>query len=162
MRPPSLILLITTSQDRWIFPSQSWGVRNSMMITKVMMMMMMIIIIIIMMMMIIIIIIQVQGWGLVPCSGSISSPEVLWVVALGFVSHMVHIPNKVWQSVCPSKIKCKVKAKVRLQSVTSVSERGTKFNGTTVERAARPMTIQSKIKERLQNIFVYKIAWRQW
>ena len=29
IRPPSLILLITTSQDRWIFPSQSWEVRNS-------------------------------------------------------------------------------------------------------------------------------------
>ena len=41
IRPPSLILLITTSQDRWIFPSQSWEVRNSMMM---MMMMMMIII----------------------------------------------------------------------------------------------------------------------
>ena len=40
IRPPSLILLITASQDRWIFPSQSWEVRNSMM------MMMMIIIII--------------------------------------------------------------------------------------------------------------------
>ena len=38
IRPPSLILLITTSQDRWIFPSQSWELRNSMM------MMMMIII----------------------------------------------------------------------------------------------------------------------
>ena len=38
VRPPSLILLITTSQDRWIFPSQSWEVKNSMM------MMMMIII----------------------------------------------------------------------------------------------------------------------
>ena len=43
IRPPSLILLITISQDRWIFPSQSWEVRNLMM----MMMMMMIIIIII-------------------------------------------------------------------------------------------------------------------
>ena len=31
IRPPSLILLITTSQDRWIFPSQSWEVSNSMM-----------------------------------------------------------------------------------------------------------------------------------
>jgi len=31
IRPPSLILLITTSQDRWIFPSQSWDVKNSMM-----------------------------------------------------------------------------------------------------------------------------------
>ena len=40
IRPPSLILLITTSQDRWIFPSQSREMRNSMM-------MMMIIIIII-------------------------------------------------------------------------------------------------------------------
>ena len=29
VRPPSLILLITTSQDRWIFPSQSWEVKNS-------------------------------------------------------------------------------------------------------------------------------------
>ena len=28
IRPPSLILLITTSQDRWIFPSQSCEVRN--------------------------------------------------------------------------------------------------------------------------------------
>ena len=28
VRPPSLILLITASQDRWIFPSQSWEVRN--------------------------------------------------------------------------------------------------------------------------------------
>jgi len=32
IRPPSLILLITTSQDRWIFPSQSWEVKNSIMI----------------------------------------------------------------------------------------------------------------------------------
>ena len=32
IRPLSLILLITTSQDRWIFPSQSWEVRNSMII----------------------------------------------------------------------------------------------------------------------------------
>ena len=40
IRPPSLILLFTTSQDRWIFPSQSWEVINSMM------MMMMIIIIV--------------------------------------------------------------------------------------------------------------------
>jgi len=31
-RPPSLILLITTSQDRWIFPSQRWEVRNSIII----------------------------------------------------------------------------------------------------------------------------------
>ena len=31
IRPPSLILLITTSQDRWIFPSQRWEVRISMM-----------------------------------------------------------------------------------------------------------------------------------
>jgi len=31
VRPPNLILLITASQDRWIFPSQSWEVRNSMM-----------------------------------------------------------------------------------------------------------------------------------
>ena len=29
IRPPSLILLITASQDRWIFPSQSRVVRNS-------------------------------------------------------------------------------------------------------------------------------------
>jgi len=29
IRPPSLILLITISHDRWIFPSQSWEVRNS-------------------------------------------------------------------------------------------------------------------------------------
>jgi len=29
VRPPSLILLIATSQDRWIFPSQSWEVKNS-------------------------------------------------------------------------------------------------------------------------------------
>jgi len=29
IRPTSLILLITTSQDRWIFPSQSWEMRNS-------------------------------------------------------------------------------------------------------------------------------------
>ena len=29
IRSPSLILLITTSQDSWIFPSQSWEVRNS-------------------------------------------------------------------------------------------------------------------------------------
>jgi len=41
IRPPSLILLITASQDRWIFPSQSWEVRHSI----IMMMMMMIIII---------------------------------------------------------------------------------------------------------------------
>jgi len=32
LRPPSLILLITTWKDRWIFPSQSWEVRNSMII----------------------------------------------------------------------------------------------------------------------------------
>jgi len=32
IRPPSLILLITTSHDRWIFPSQSWEVRNSVII----------------------------------------------------------------------------------------------------------------------------------
>ena len=44
IRPRSLLLLITTSQDRWIFPSQSWEVRNWMMM---MIMMMMIIIIII-------------------------------------------------------------------------------------------------------------------
>ena len=43
IRPSSLILLITTSQDRWMFPSQSWKVRNSMM-------------------MIIIIIIWAKGW----------------------------------------------------------------------------------------------------
>ena len=43
IRPPSLILLITISQDRWIFHSQTREVRNSMI-----MMMMMIIIIIIM------------------------------------------------------------------------------------------------------------------
>ena len=42
IRPPSLILFITTSQDRWIFPNQSWEVGNS-----IMMMMMIIIIIII-------------------------------------------------------------------------------------------------------------------
>ena len=32
IRPPSPILLITTFQDRWIFPSQSWEVRNSIII----------------------------------------------------------------------------------------------------------------------------------
>jgi len=32
IRPPSLILLIITSQDRWIFPSQRWEVRNSIII----------------------------------------------------------------------------------------------------------------------------------
>jgi len=32
IRPPSLILLITASQDRGIFPSQSWEVRNSIII----------------------------------------------------------------------------------------------------------------------------------
>jgi len=32
IRTPSLILLITTSQDRWIFPSQSCEMRNTMMI----------------------------------------------------------------------------------------------------------------------------------
>ena len=32
VRPPSLILLITASQDRWIFPSQSWEMRNSIVI----------------------------------------------------------------------------------------------------------------------------------
>ena len=32
IRPPRLILLFTTSQDRWIFPSQSWKVRNSIII----------------------------------------------------------------------------------------------------------------------------------
>ena len=36
IRPPSLILLIITSQDGWIFPSQSWEVRNSMMIMMMM------------------------------------------------------------------------------------------------------------------------------
>ena len=41
IRPPSLILLIITSQDWWIFPSQSWEVRNSMMMVTLMMMMMM-------------------------------------------------------------------------------------------------------------------------
>jgi len=35
--PPSLILLIATLQDRWIFPSQSWEVRNSMMMMMMMM-----------------------------------------------------------------------------------------------------------------------------
>ena len=53
IRPPSLILLITASQDTWIFPSQSWEVRNSMMMMMMMMMMkmmMMIIIIIIIIM----------------------------------------------------------------------------------------------------------------
>ena len=35
IRPPSLILLITASQDRWIFPSQSWEVRNSMIIITI-------------------------------------------------------------------------------------------------------------------------------
>ena len=44
IRIPSLIMLITTSQDRWIFPSQCWEVRKSMM-----MMMMMVMIIIMMM-----------------------------------------------------------------------------------------------------------------
>ena len=32
IRPPSLILLITASQDRWIFHSQSWEVKNSIII----------------------------------------------------------------------------------------------------------------------------------
>ena len=32
VRPPSLILLITASQDRWIFHSQSWEVKNSIII----------------------------------------------------------------------------------------------------------------------------------
>ena len=32
IRPQNLILLITTSQDRWIFPSQRWEVRNSIII----------------------------------------------------------------------------------------------------------------------------------
>ena len=32
IRPPSLILLITTPQDRWIFSSQSWEVINSIII----------------------------------------------------------------------------------------------------------------------------------
>ena len=32
IRPPNLILLITTSQDRWLFPSQSWEVKNSIII----------------------------------------------------------------------------------------------------------------------------------
>jgi len=31
---PTLILLITASQDGWIFPSQSWELRNSMMMIK--------------------------------------------------------------------------------------------------------------------------------
>ena len=50
--PPGLILLITTSQDRWIFPSQNWEVRNS----KMMMMMMMMLLLLLLMMIIIIII----------------------------------------------------------------------------------------------------------
>ena len=29
IKPPSLILLTTTSQDRWIFPIQSWEMRKS-------------------------------------------------------------------------------------------------------------------------------------
>ena len=32
IRPPSLIVLIAASQDRWIFPSQSWEVKNSVII----------------------------------------------------------------------------------------------------------------------------------
>jgi len=32
IRPPSLILLIIISQDIWIFPSESWEVRNSIII----------------------------------------------------------------------------------------------------------------------------------
>ena len=56
IRPPSLILLITTSQDLWIFPSQSWEVKNSMMM--IMMMMMIIIIIII-----IIIMLETETWS---------------------------------------------------------------------------------------------------
>jgi len=32
VRPPSSILLTTASQDRWIFPSQSWEVKNSIII----------------------------------------------------------------------------------------------------------------------------------
>ena len=32
IRPPSLILFITTSQDRWIYHSQSWEVKNSIII----------------------------------------------------------------------------------------------------------------------------------
>jgi hypothetical protein len=32
IRPPSLILLISTSHDRWIFLSQIWEVRNSMLL----------------------------------------------------------------------------------------------------------------------------------
>jgi len=51
IRPPNLTLLITTSRDRWIFPSQSWEARNSMM----------------MMMMIIIIIIPPAAWMFVRC-----------------------------------------------------------------------------------------------
>ena len=35
IRPPNLILLITTSQDRWIFPSQSWEVRSSIIIIRI-------------------------------------------------------------------------------------------------------------------------------
>ena len=35
IRPTSLILLISTSQDRWIFPSQSWEVRNSIIMIKI-------------------------------------------------------------------------------------------------------------------------------
>ena len=34
IRPPSIILLITTSQDRWIFHSQSWEVRNLIIIIR--------------------------------------------------------------------------------------------------------------------------------
>jgi len=47
--PSSLILLITTSQDKWIFPSQSWDVKNSMVMTTTTTTMMMIIIKIIIM-----------------------------------------------------------------------------------------------------------------
>ena len=47
IRPSSLILLIIISQDKWIFPSYSWEVRNSMMMMMMMMIMIIIIIIII-------------------------------------------------------------------------------------------------------------------
>jgi len=46
IRPPSLILLITTSQHRWIFPSQSSEVRNSTTTTMLMTIIIIIIIII--------------------------------------------------------------------------------------------------------------------
>ena len=80
IRPPSLMLLITTSQDRGIFPSQSWEVRNSMM----------------MMMMIIIIIIPPAAWMFVRCEWCVLSGR-------GLCDELITRPEesyRLWRVVC--------------------------------------------------------------